>query len=136
MSVFTHGVNSKDKPRMVDHNKVFTVALANKTLRVLGGLPSGLGCPHVPSIRVSGWPASLWGPSSGVKVCWCKGLDARTREGFAAEQFNRALIASLQSVTLVIMRHLRREKTMFQLWGGRLGCDFVRRQHNCALAQS
>ena len=36
MSVFTHGVNSKDRPGMVDHNKVFPVALANKTLRALG----------------------------------------------------------------------------------------------------
>jgi hypothetical protein len=89
-----------------------------------------------PPIRVSGWPASLWGPGSGFKVCWCKGLDARTGEGFAAEQFNCALVASLQYVTLVTMRHPRREKTMFQLWGWRLGCDFVRGNANCALAQS
>jgi hypothetical protein len=32
MSVFTHGVNKKDKPRMVDRNQVFPVAEANKSL--------------------------------------------------------------------------------------------------------
>jgi hypothetical protein len=33
MSVFTHGVNSEGKPRMINHNQVFAVAQPNKTLR-------------------------------------------------------------------------------------------------------
>ena len=35
MSVFTHGVDSKDKPRMIDRNQVFPVAQTNKSLRFM-----------------------------------------------------------------------------------------------------
>jgi len=58
MSVFTHGVNSKDKPQMIDHNKVFTVALANKTLRHSAGavadrqfIPLDIGFADVPGFH-------------------------------------------------------------------------------------
>ena len=35
MSVFTHGVTTKGKPRLINHNQVFTVASRRKMLRRL-----------------------------------------------------------------------------------------------------
>lgn len=32
MSVFTHGVTTKGKPRLINHNQVFTVAIRRKML--------------------------------------------------------------------------------------------------------
>jgi len=36
MSVFTHGVTTKGKPRLINRNQVFTVVLRRKLLSMLG----------------------------------------------------------------------------------------------------
>jgi len=45
MSVFTHGVTTKGKPGLINHNQVFAVAIRRKTLRASAG--------HIPQRRTT-----------------------------------------------------------------------------------
>ena len=53
MSVFTHGVTSKDKPRMVNGNQVFPVAGPNKGLREESVLGRGATLRRCPAAGLS-----------------------------------------------------------------------------------
>jgi hypothetical protein len=63
MSVFTHGVTTKGKPRLINHNQVFTVVSRRKMLR---RLPSG-------AMASSIWRVSQLGAQSVLEATYRSG---------------------------------------------------------------